>query len=64
MPMVGSGDRDGVHVFLFQNCAKVFFRGRGLAHLALRRIGELLQDVAVHVADVRNARGALVSLQR
>jgi len=57
--MVWSGNGDRVHILQLENRAKVFLRGRSLAHLTLRGIGEFFQDIAVHIADMRNARGAL-----
>src|ERR1700727_3455196 len=62
--MVRSSDRNRVHVFHLENLAKVFFSGRRLAHLPLRSVGELSENVAVHIADMRNAGGAPVRLQR
>ena len=50
--MVGSGDGDGVHIFLLENLAKVFLRHRSLAHLLLHTVGELLENIAVNIADV------------
>ena len=62
--MVGSGDGDGVHILLLENLAKVFFRRGRLAHLLLRTVGELLENVAVHIADMGDAGGVLVRLER
>ena len=64
MPVVGSGNRDGVHILLLENRAKVFFRRRRLAHLLLHAVGELLEYVAVHIADMRDAGSAPVRLER
>ena len=64
MPVFGSGDGDGVHFFLLENLAKVLFRDGGLAHLLLRAFRELSQNVAVHIADMRDAGRAPVCLER
>src|SRR5258705_7062470 len=64
MPVVGSGDRDRVHVLLLKNVAKVLVGRRSLTHLLLRRIGKLLKNVAVHIADVRDPCSILVRLKR
>src|SRR5258708_24476115 len=64
MPMLGSGNRDCIHVFLFEYRAKVFLRHRGLAHFLLRAVGELFENIAVYIADMRDAGGAPVRLER
>ena len=56
--------RDRVHILLLENLAKVFLRRRSFAHLLLRTVGELLENIAVHIADVRDAGGAPVRLER
>src|ERR1700680_931157 len=61
--MVGSGDGDGVHVFLLENLAEIFLDGRGFAGLALHSVGEFLKDIAVDVADMRDAGGGFVRLE-
>src|SRR5260370_41078870 len=63
MPMVGSGNRDGVHILVFKNPAKVFLRRRGLARLALHTVSELSENIAVHIADMRDAGSASVRLE-
>src|SRR5258707_1916264 len=62
--MVGSSNRDGVDVLLLKHPAKVLLRHRGLARLALHTVGELSQNIAVHVADMRDAGSASVRLER
>ena len=64
MPMFGSSNRDRVNVFLFENPAKVFLRHRSLAHLLLCALGELLENNAIHIADMRDAGAAPVRLER
>ena len=64
VPMVGSGDGDGVYILLLENSAEILFRHRRLAHLLLHAVGELLEYVAVHIADMRDAGGAPVRLER
>ena len=64
MPVVGSGDGDGVHILLLENRAEVLVRHRRLAHLLLHAVSELLEYVAVHIADMRDAGGAPVRLER
>src|SRR6202521_5401175 len=49
MPMLRSGNRDGVNVFLFQYLAKVFLRYWSLTHFLLRTVGELFENIAVHI---------------
>ena len=63
MPVIGSGDRDGVHILLLENPAKVFLSRRGIAHFLLHTLGELLENIAVNVADVRDAGSSLVRLE-
>ena len=41
---------------------KSFFLS-GLAHLLLRNVGELFDDLAVHIADMRDAGGVLFALR-
>ena len=64
MPVVGSGDGDGIYILLLENFAEIFFRRRRLAHLLLHAVCELLEDIAVHIADMRDAGGAPVGLER
>ena len=64
VPVVGGGDGDGVNFLQLKNCSKVLARGRRFAHLTFCFPGELLEDIRVHIANMRNARGALVGLQR
>src|SRR5437660_10143090 len=64
MPMLGCGNRDCIHVFLFEYLAKVFLRHRGLAPFLLRAVGELFENITVYFADIRAAGGAPVRLER
>src|SRR5271154_285299 len=64
MPMFGSGNCDRVHIFLFENPTKVCLARRSLAHLLLRAVGEFLENIAVHVADMRDAGGTPIRLER
>src|ERR1700722_1220434 len=64
MPMVGSGNRDGVDILPLENRAKVFVRRRGLARLALHGVSELSENVAVHIRDMRDACSAQVRFER
>src|SRR5271156_6070523 len=64
MPVVGSGDRDSVHILLLKDVAKVLV-GRGrLTHLFLCAVSKLLEDVAVYIADIRNSCSILIGLER
>jgi hypothetical protein len=64
MPVIRTGNRDGVHIFLLENPAEVLFRCRRLAHPALHSVGELLENVAVDIAHMRDAGRTLVRFQR
>src|SRR4029077_5434376 len=64
MPMVGRGNRDGVYVLQFKNLPKVFVRRGSLARLALHAVSELSENIAVHIADMRDAGSASVRLER
>src|ERR1700752_1506656 len=64
MPMVGRGNSDGVNVFLFECPAKVFLCYRSLAKLLLSAVGELAENIDVHIADMRDARKPPVRLER
>jgi hypothetical protein len=55
MPMVGRGNGDGVDLFQFENLAKVFFRHGRFAHFPLHALGKLLENPAVHIADMGNS---------
>ena len=63
VPMVRGSNCDGVHILLLQNPAKVFVRRSGFLHLLLHCVGELSKDIAVHIADMRNAGSAPVCLE-
>ena len=60
--MVGRCDGDGVDIFLLENSAKVFVRLSCLAHFLLHAVGELLENVAVHITHMRDAGGVLFAL--
>src|ERR1700691_3759549 len=62
--MFGSRNRDRVHVSLFENPAKVYVSRGSLAHLLLRTAGELLENIAVHTADMRDTGGVPIRLER
>src|ERR1035441_6718300 len=47
-----------------ENPAKVFVHQRGLAHLLPHTVSELFENIAVHIADVRDAGSASVRLER
>src|ERR1700733_3423668 len=64
MPMFGSGNCDRVHICLFENPAKVFVSCGSLAHLLLRAVGELLENSTVDIADMRDAGGVPIRLER
>ena len=64
MPMIGRRNRDRVHVLQLQDAAKVLLRRRSIAHFGLYRAGKLAQDVAVHIANMRDACLILVRLER
>src|SRR6202043_4103828 len=55
---------DGVNLLELKDGAKVFVGGRRFAHFALGFRGELLEDVRIHVANMGDAGGALVGLER
>src|ERR1700733_4691066 len=61
--MFGSGNRDRVHISLFENPAEVFVSCGSLAHLLPRMVGELLENSAVHIADMRNTGGVPIRLE-
>src|SRR5580704_16409732 len=63
MPMVGRGNSDGVNVFLFECPAKVFLRDGSLAHFLSCALCELFENIAVHIADMRDAGSAAVRLE-
>ena len=63
MPMVGRGNRDGVDLFGLEDFAEVFLCRRYLSCFLLYCVGELVQDVAVHVAHMRDACGRPVRFQ-
>jgi hypothetical protein len=52
MPVVGSGDRNGVHVFGLEHSAKILFRFRELTQFLIRAVGELGKNFVIHIADV------------
>src|SRR6202162_2698034 len=62
--MVWSCNCDGVYIFLLENPAKVFVRGGGFTHLLLHPVGEFSKNLAVHIADMRDAGSAPVHLKR
>ena len=64
MPVVRRGDGDGVHILLLKDATKVLVHGRSIAQLALHAIGKFLQNHAVHIANMRDAGGILVRLER
>src|SRR5277367_4169445 len=64
VPVVGSGDGDGVHVLRLQDVSEVLFCRGSVAQRGLGLVGELLQDGAVYIADMRDAGGSLVGLER
>ena len=61
--MFGSGNRDRVHISPFENAAKVFVGCGRLAHLLLRTVSELLENIALHIADMRNAGSVPIRLE-
>src|ERR1700733_1365939 len=64
MPMLGSRNGDGVHIFHFEDAAKVLLAHRSLIHLLLRMVGELLENGGIDIADMRDARGFFICLER
>ena len=64
MPVVGSGDGDGVHILQLENSHGSLFRRPAPRPSPAARVGELLEYVAVHIADMRDAGGAPVGLER
>src|SRR6202021_3149391 len=63
MPVIWSGNGDGVHILLLENRAKIFLRLSSVTHLLLHAVSKLLENVAVHVAHMRNSRSTLVGLE-
>ena len=61
--MVGGGNRDRIHILPFQDVAKVLVGRGGLTHLLLRRVRELLKNIAVNVADVRDPCSIFIRLE-
>src|SRR6185437_10021294 len=64
VPVVGRGDGDGVYIFGGEGLAEVFVGGGRIAELLLDGAGELVESVAVDVADVGDLRMLLVCLER
>src|SRR5271163_2087093 len=64
MPVIGCGDSDRIYLFERQDLPEVLFSGGRFAHLLLRGVGELLENIAVYVADIRDPRRGLVRLKR
>ena len=64
MPMLGSGDGHSIHVLQLEYLPEVLVSYRGIAQLKLGIGGEFLQNIAVHVADMRDAGRVLVGLER
>src|ERR1700676_1856822 len=62
--MVWSGYGDGVHFLQLENFAKVFVACRSFAHFLLSSVREFPKNVAVHIADMGDAGGALVGFER
>jgi hypothetical protein len=62
--MVRSGDRDRVHILQCEDFAKVLLLRRCLAHLALHSTCKLFQNVAIHIADMRDVSRASVRFER
>src|ERR1700728_5414419 len=64
VPMSGCSDGDSVHIFELENLAKVLV-GRGrIAERLLRVLSKPGEDVAIHIANVGDAGGFLVGLER
>ena len=64
VPVVGSGDGDGVHFLQLKDVPEVLVGRRSVSQFALGIVGEFLQSLAVDIADVGDARGAFVGFQR
>ena len=64
MPVVRTGDADGVHILLLQNLAKILFRRGSRPHRLLGCGSKFLEDIAVYIADVRDAGALFVRLER
>src|SRR6516162_7860631 len=64
MPVVRGGYGDSIDLLLVENPAEVLLGDRGLAHLLPGAVGKLAQDVAVDIADIRNAGRIFVRFQR
>ena len=60
VPVVGTGDRDGVHILCFERLAEVAERGGRVAQRLLRLGGKLSQHSGVDIAAVGDASGVLV----
>lgn len=52
MPMLGSGDKDGVHFFVFENLSKIFLYFGNVADILLTPRVVLLKDLVVHITTV------------
>ncbi len=64
VPVVGRGDGDGVDFFRFEGVAEIAFGlGRVAEHL-LRLGGEFGEDAGIDVADIGDAGGLAVGVQR
>src|SRR6202162_5893144 len=64
VPVIGRGDGDGVDIFLLENFAEVFFGYGGFTHFVLNAGREFVEDVAIDIANVRDAGSAFVGLER
>src|ERR1700691_1149888 len=63
MPVVRNGDRDGIHVRLLQNLAKVLVVGGSISQQLRRGARELCQSSAVYIANMRQAGRIFVSFK-
>jgi len=53
VPVVGSGNGNGIHFLLRKHVAKVFFAYGRITQFMLSGCGELLKVIAVHIANMR-----------
>src|SRR5271166_2968666 len=60
MPVIGSGDGDGIYVLLLKNGAKVLVAGGSISQLMFSDARKLGQNRAVHIAHMRNTGGIFI----
>jgi hypothetical protein len=63
VPVVGRGDGDGVDLLQLENLAKVLVRCRSVSQCLLGAVGKLVQDGAIHIANMGYPSRILIPLQ-